>query len=608
MAPSLFTGFRSVALVLVLAAPAIAAESPDLDAFGRLPVRFNGRVTTWDAMSRAYMLHISGRDHYLDADGKRQPAVRWVLMLAAGSDESGTVRIIPVPTQRLAEQLEFEQRPADDAGVRWCSLRECSEREEKILTLARTTNDRPPHLRAAGDFAVMDLYRRLSVAASLRHAFAANIAMTPQGPLPASVAAAMRAVAQEELAPMPLTVPPHRPEIGWRTHTRGVLESIVNREKGEDLSPLMIHLFDLTVAARHGRAAEFDAAVQAYAKTLKALPFDATQSPFSFKPPEGWLESGAPPTRQWEYYADTRAPGHMVARLEAGVLPPGGNADDIPVARVDHFRSPTASDDNIINYWLFNQRLMPVGAEGMGRFVRKLRVDGIEVPYVDVTGAPDPAGRPAQRSLSVVVRRAPHTFVVSLYGPAEAVGRQQAAFEAWAGSMRFGDAKAVGDWFPLLDLGEKPAARVMGAILPAGDTVWCARMEGLIDPVGKHAQEFRAFAASLRAGAPADDKGKGPLDWTLPEGWKDVPMSGPYSTIAVTEGEEAVLLVEVRALSSSEKASLLPLVNLWRSGVDAALLKEEAAMDQTLERIKAGDREVLLLDVRTPDPRTSDAR
>src|SRR4051794_34686256 len=119
------TALALVALVVILVvvvvvrcptSPALAAagaaEAMDLAATGRLPVRFNGRVTTWDAVARAYLLRLSGGDAYADDDGGEQRALRWMLDVGTGVERGWQAKVVPVGEPTLQALLSLPHRPS----------------------------------------------------------------------------------------------------------------------------------------------------------------------------------------------------------------------------------------------------------------------------------------------------------------------------------------------------------------------------------------------------------------------------------------------------------------------------------------------------------------
>ena len=64
--------------------------------FGKLPVLYEGRVKPIDTLARNSLQILSGRQTYLDGDGKRQPAVRWLLDAVTRSEKSADQRIFNI--------------------------------------------------------------------------------------------------------------------------------------------------------------------------------------------------------------------------------------------------------------------------------------------------------------------------------------------------------------------------------------------------------------------------------------------------------------------------------------------------------------------------------
>ena len=70
-----------------------------------------------------------------------------------------------------------------------------------------------------------------------------------------------------------------------------------------------------------------------------------------------------------------------------------------------------------------------------------LMIDGKKTPYVDLK-RPDGAKAEVDRLLGVVAERGPVTWFFKLQGPADQVGEQKTAFEAFVTSVKFGDTGA----------------------------------------------------------------------------------------------------------------------------------------------------------------------
>ena len=88
-----------------------------------------------------------------------------------------------------------------------------------------------------------------------------------------------------------------------------------------------------------------------------------------------------------------------------------------------------------VNRWRKEVELPPVGAADLDREVQHLKAAGADAQYVDVTG--EKAGK-RQRILVAFLPREGQTWFFKMTGPADLVGRQKAAFEAFVASVQFG--------------------------------------------------------------------------------------------------------------------------------------------------------------------------
>ena len=97
--------------------PAAAAdrrEGVDWASVGRLPARFNGRLTTWDGVARNYLKRISGREVYYDDEGREQPAIRWLMEMCAEPEDAWGSKILLVDNTKLRLLLDLPARDRPD--------------------------------------------------------------------------------------------------------------------------------------------------------------------------------------------------------------------------------------------------------------------------------------------------------------------------------------------------------------------------------------------------------------------------------------------------------------------------------------------------------------
>jgi hypothetical protein len=88
-----------------------------------------------------------------------------------------------------------------------------------------------------------------------------------------------------------------------------------------------------------------------------------------------------------------------------------------------------------VNRWRAQLGLDPLTEDQFRKEAKKLKVDGLSGDYLDLTGR-DKDGKPSG-TLGVIVRRGGETWFLKMTGPAELVGKQKAAFEAFVKSVKF---------------------------------------------------------------------------------------------------------------------------------------------------------------------------
>jgi hypothetical protein len=148
-------------------------------------------------------------------------------------------------------------------------------------------------------------------------------------------------------------------------------------------------------------------------------PGDPARSGLRYTKPDGWKEP--------EQKKNTRLAEFVVAG-------DGGTAEvAVTSFRGDVFRGDLGGVVANVNRWrTLDLGLPEVGEADALRAVSPLKVAGLEGGSVDLTG---PDGR--KRLLVVAVPRAGQTWFFKMLGPADLVGRQKSAFEAFVKSVQF---------------------------------------------------------------------------------------------------------------------------------------------------------------------------
>jgi len=95
--------------------PEVDEGEMDLAAFGQLPVAYQGRVKPLDTLARNTLRIISDRETFEDADGNRQPAIRWLADMVANPEVGHLHKVFRIRFDQLLHTLDRE--PLRAGGV-----------------------------------------------------------------------------------------------------------------------------------------------------------------------------------------------------------------------------------------------------------------------------------------------------------------------------------------------------------------------------------------------------------------------------------------------------------------------------------------------------------
>ena len=91
--------------------PDAGPNLPDIHAFGRLPIAFEGRIKPFDTLARNSLRVISGRNTYRDENNTAQPAIRWLLDEITQSSDAGEHKVFRIESLDVLAVLKLERRP-----------------------------------------------------------------------------------------------------------------------------------------------------------------------------------------------------------------------------------------------------------------------------------------------------------------------------------------------------------------------------------------------------------------------------------------------------------------------------------------------------------------
>lgn len=283
----LLVGSFGIYLGREAATPKLPADGMDIDAFGELPVVYQGRTKPIDTLARNTLLIISDRQTFheeVDGDEVERPAIRWFLDVITESEAAREHRVFRIENLELLKTLGLERRH----GFRYA----IAEFQDKI-------GDFEEELRAARELnkeeltfyqrKVIDLGTKLQTYLRLREAF-----VPPDLPeLPSQqemetdrnaailklqqvARVAMRESQRLEQAGIPLTIPveteddePAGPNGKWTPFSVAVLRAYLQTQLLGETPPDEVLQFNTILSTySSGDASDFNKAVSKYRRTL----------------------------------------------------------------------------------------------------------------------------------------------------------------------------------------------------------------------------------------------------------------------------------------------------------------------------------------------------
>lgn len=112
------------------------ADGMHLTDFGKLPVIKDGRVKPLDTLARNTLRIISDKETFVDAKGKQQPAIRWLLDVISGTAAGDAHQVFRIENLELLDVLGLKRR----AGFRY-SIDEFRDQMPKFIEQAKLADD-----------------------------------------------------------------------------------------------------------------------------------------------------------------------------------------------------------------------------------------------------------------------------------------------------------------------------------------------------------------------------------------------------------------------------------------------------------------------------------
>lgn len=556
-----------------LPSPLPAQEEPsqpvqrDLDKFGQLPVRFNGRVTTYDVVAKNYLRRFGGRDVCFDADDQEQPAVRWLLDVMANHPDRDRWRVVRIRNADVLKRLELEPHKNAKHTRHHYSLRELRLKFPKLSRALQDIYEKPWPKRRTSDRLLIDLYDHL-----MRYLLLEMIDQLNSQNLQ-----------QWDHSPLPRFVPTADGK-SWHVFYRADLLNRVADKKNAPKNRFVEQLETIIQAHRAENPKRFNQAVSEYLQSVAGI--QAMQCPFEMSPPDEWLEMGAAASPRLHYYSDANAMGHKIMELYL---------EDTLYSEfvVNYFRGQDVSRADLINSWRISLGLVPLPASELKKRWKPTKIANRNAILVDAETPPYVDLPERKRFLTTILREGDQTFVFAWSGKPAIVEKYRNAHDQLMKSIQMKSSQELAQWF--FANGEPPsipARDFLAAVVPDGKQVWVFVVSAFDDELANHRQDFRKFLESVKL--TKSGEGRTQLDWQLPEGWSKV---GEYGETSLRLGrDEKALSMMITPLGEATDQTVATLVEHWAKKIHAGKLSKKQR-DDCIKEIQVSGRKAYLIEL-----------
>ena len=243
--------------------PKDPAGEMKMHAFGQLPIVYQGRIKPFDTLARNSLIIISERQSFRDEDGKKHPAIRWLLDVISGSEAAQKHRVFRITNLQLIDALGLPRRE----HFRYAH----EEFKDGFASLAKDI-DRvhalEPGERDVYDNKLLELSRAVRIFSNLDESHRRPQLPRQRDQLMTALERLVDNYSMLERFPLPHAVPPQSDDDQWRPFMRASLESMATLKPNPAIEPLA----SMLDAWREGNTDEFNNALAEYESVLAKRP------------------------------------------------------------------------------------------------------------------------------------------------------------------------------------------------------------------------------------------------------------------------------------------------------------------------------------------------
>jgi len=275
-APSSMMDWLVPSVVVALAAMMVAsaarpkkpaANQPDFQAFGALPVMYQGRIKPMDTLARNSLRVISDSDSYVNSEGQREPAIQWLLNVITNPEQAESEKVIRIHNLEVLKLFDLDRRK----GYRY-SIDELRKGLPEFAKQARDARNAKPESQSVYEKKLLELDHRLFAYQTLQAAFDPPNIREDQAPRELMETLQRHDAMLEGMSP-PRVIPPQSGDGDWEAYSRAVARAFVQvRFMKEQPNQAVMDFAKALSAYSSGDAKEFNAGVSTYQTWLNEHP------------------------------------------------------------------------------------------------------------------------------------------------------------------------------------------------------------------------------------------------------------------------------------------------------------------------------------------------
>jgi ABC-type transport system involved in cytochrome c biogenesis permease subunit len=267
--PVLIVVFCATGLGFLARPPSQPDGEMKLYEFGKLPLVFQGRVKPIDSLARNSLRVISGKQTFVDAAEKTQPAIRWLLDVIAKPRQAFQHKVFRIENLEVLDLLGLQRRK----GFRY-SFEEFGEKLPELTEQAKRAGSSAASQLSVYQKKILELENKIGVLDLLIQSYAQpNLRPDPQQAREDLFNAIrqQKTLAKRNPSP-PLAIPPASEEDKWETYAVAWTQDLIRSISDQAPNPATESMGKILAAYASDDVQAFNSELANYQAALKSDP------------------------------------------------------------------------------------------------------------------------------------------------------------------------------------------------------------------------------------------------------------------------------------------------------------------------------------------------